>query len=504
MPIQYQQGSLSSTVQATLGVKPITVGPSLIEQTRQQVSLFGGSTRGFSFANVDSVIVPLLRDHLTGNVGHYRKVREMRKHPTVKLVRNLSVAAMAGAQWTITANEDPESGPVAPLGAKQFIRDNILPLQHQFMSTALRGTFDFGWQPYEKVYRFNPETFHIELDKLKPLLQDQTEIAIYSKTGQFAGFKQFDTYLSEANSLVINQDVEGTYWYGEGSMSSMQIPYDRWLITDAANTRYDNKVSGSHWVVHYPPGWTKINGQLQDNFLVAQTFLRALEGSGSIVVPANVQQAATDLNNVRGNEAWQIELIESNPGAQMGFNQRLTYLDTLMVRAGDFPERAILEGQYGTKAEAGEHADFAVARMDWRNDTIQDQVNIQAINPLLILNYGQKSKGSVKLEIAPIADDTKDFLKQVYTTIISNPLTASMELASLDKKAIRTALELPTDENAPVSSGDPLMDQMMTNLQQPDDGTDPNGGPPSGDGKPADKPSGDGKPADKSKKQQAA
>ena len=230
----------SMQAQAVLGVKPVTPGPSLVEQTRGQVSVFGSTLRQQAQGLVGVRYAPLLKDLSSSSSWHFRKIREMRKHPTIKLARMLSVSAMAAAGWSIIVEDD------APEGAKKLINDSLLDKQHQFMSSALRGCFDFGWQPYEKVLSFNLDEKgqgQIQLRKLKPLLQDQTIIVVETKTGEFAGFKQFDTYLSVANSLLINQDVEGTYWYGEGTMQAIQLPYDRWLVTDASNTRYDHKIA---------------------------------------------------------------------------------------------------------------------------------------------------------------------------------------------------------------------------------------------------------------------
>lgn len=474
MDIQTTTIDSTEQAQAVLGVKPVTQGPSMTEQTRGQVSIYGATIRQQAQGLVGTRLAPLLRDISNSSSWHYRKVREMRKHPTIKLARMLSISAMAAAGWSIVVEDD------APKGSKELINNALLNKQHQFMSVALRGNFDFGWQPFEKVLSFsiNEETGlgEIGLRKLKPLLQDQTQIVVETKTGEFAGFKQFDTYLSLANSVLINQDVEGTYWYGESTMLAIQLPYDRWLVTDAANTRYDHKISGAHWVIYYPVGWTLVDGVDTDNHTIANNLLRVLEGSGSICIPSNVMQTTNDLNNVRGEEAWKIDLMTADASAQSGFGARLSYLDSLIVRGAEFPERSILEGQYGTKAEAGEHADFAVARMDWRNNNIEDQINEQVVNQLLIINYGQKAKSKVKLKIAEIADDKKDLVKQLYMQYIGG-MGGSGEQANVDWQAIRDQLEIPTVEKTDMHNPN-MLPNMLANLQQPDD---PNAVPPSED-----------------------
>jgi len=447
----------SKLQQGMLGVNTITQGPSLFEQTHGQVAIWGITLRQQNLGAVGMQLSPLLRDFNTGSPWHYRKVREMRKHPTIKLTRMLSISSMAGAAWGVTTTDK------APEGAKEFITDYIIPLQHQFMSYALRGNFDFGWQPFEKVFGYDYGCGKIILRKLKPLLQDTTQIVVQTRTGSFQGFKQFETYLNLSNSLLINQDVEGTYWYGESTMSAIQMAYDRWLVTDASNTRFDHKISGAHWIVYYPEGFTKVNGVKTDNLDVANRLLHTLEGSGSFCIPSNVRQMTTDLNNSVGEEQWKVELMESNPGQQSGFSARLQYLDALIVRGGEFPERSILEGQYGTKAEAGEHADFAIARMDWRNKNIEDLFNQHVVDQLMVLNYGQEFKGTVKLEISPIADDKKDTIKQIYLAALTNPVTSGGLISNIDLQAIQDQLEIPTLQRDGNDNGQ--LNNMLANLQ---------------------------------------
>ena len=415
--------------------------PSLTEQTRAQVSIWGNNPNR-EMATVNSqTLTPLLTDYVVGSPQYYKKVRAMRKHPTVRLVRVLSIASMSAAKWSVTTTDK------APEGAKDLI-ETLLPMQAHIMSSGLRGMFDFGWQPFEKVWKYNLEANQIQLRKLKPLLQDQTVIMVESKNGDFAGFKQFQTFIGVSNALLLNQDVEGTYWYGEGTMQAVEFAYNRWLVTDSSNVRYDEKISGAHWVIHYPLGRSTYGGVKMDNHDIANYLLNALQGSGSFVVPRTVENYTVDLNSTVGDDsAWKIEILQGD-GAQSSFSQRMQYLDAQIVRAAEFPERSILEGQYGTKADAEAHADFAVARMDFRNKRFIEQINEGLANQMLRINYGESAENSVKIEVAPIADDKKTLLRQVYLGALANPQMAANEYAQIDMQAIRDTIQIPTLQRA--------------------------------------------------------
>lgn len=466
-----------AAAQAMLGVVAPKPGPSFYQQSRGQVSAWGNTTRNEGYGIRNPYLAPLLKNAFTGTSAWYRKIREMRKHPTVKLARALSVSVMADSAWSVEAEDD------APEGAKEFIEQEMMPWHDTLMDMSIRGTFDFGWQPWEKVFRFIPETMRFGIGKFKPLLQDQTEVVIKTDTGAYAGLKQFMLYLGVPNTLLITQDVEGTDFYGEGQMPSIEIAFNRWLVSDDSNVRFDKKISGSHWVIHYPTGTNPYNGRIMDNHDIAKGLLSALEGSGSIVLPNDIKKFVSELNGQSQNTEWQIELLTSDSTAQSGFSTRMTYLDALLVRACEFPERAILEGQYGTKAEAEAHADFAVARMDWRNKQIVNQINWHAVNQLLALNFGHKAANTVKLKISPIADDKITMLKTVYQAALASPTMSTAEFQNIDFQAIRDQIGIPTVEHAQgmgqggpdytqgtgLNGGtDPMLQQFLAHLNTPD------------------------------------
>lgn len=465
--------------EAMLGVNASKHGPSFTEQTRGQNAAWGNTTRNEGYGVRNPYLSPLLKENETGSSAWYRKIRMMRKHPTVRLSRLLSIAVMAESPWSVKAEDN------APEGAREYVEQHLLPMQDVVMGPSLRGTYDFGWQPFEKIFKFDIDTMYILPAKLKPLLQDQTDIVIQTDTGAFRGIKQFMTFIDVQNVLLITQDVEGTNFYGEGAMPSVEVAYNRWLVSDDSNVRFDRKISGAHWLVHYPPGQTLWAGRLIDNFNIATQMITLLEGSGSIVLPNDLQGLVDNLSGAAsaGLTQWKVELQTADSSAQMGFQQRLAYLDTLMVRASGFPERSILEGQYGTKAEAEAHADFAVARMDYNNKQIINQFNKQMVNQLLSLNFGQDAIDKVKIEISPIADDKITMLKQVYMAIIANPAVGPTELGQIDMQAIRDYVGVPTAENAPMQgmggpdytggtgingNGDPMLEQYLAHLNAPD------------------------------------
>jgi hypothetical protein len=54
---------------------------------------------------------------------------------------------------------------------------------------------------------------------------------------------------------------------------------------------------------------------------------------------------------------WEIDILDKGTALQPSFTDRLGYLDKCLARGILVPERSILEGRYGTRADAQSHAD---------------------------------------------------------------------------------------------------------------------------------------------------
>lgn len=379
--------------------------------------------------------------------GWYNKVREMRREPTIKLARALSIAPILAAPWSFEKEKN------APEGALEDMQRQLMPQRMNIMRTMMCGCTDYGWQGYEKIIDFD-EYGRIVLKKLKPLLQDFTKILVDKNTGDFVGLRQ--RYPHEATPLdlcvdeclLVSIDVEGTDWYGEALMKSAEIPFDQGCDVEQSASRYDRKIAGAHWVVYYPLGNSNINGQTLDNAQVATLILNKLESSGSVAIPNTVSQIVDTLSAQAADKlAWKIELLTAQ-GGTTPFIERLKYIDAKKARAFGMPERAILEGQFGTKAEAEAHGDFAIVNMELRAKIGIQHLNRHVVDHLLRLNYGKSAEGSVYIQQAPLVDAQLMYLREVYTALLADPTTMMTELAAIDFEAFRDRLGVPQKPNA--------------------------------------------------------
>jgi hypothetical protein len=419
------------------------------------------ATRGqqLSLPQVGSRVYPSSYFYVTPS-----RIREIRKDATVRLVRQAVVAPIIHTPWTFKEKN-------APAGARDFIENMFHGQRDWLLQGALYGALDFGWMPYELVYETTENNTRVEISKFKQLLQDFTTILIYVDTGDFAGFTNWPLYtasnnylqpdgrtttgweveLDEQYAMNINLEVEGTDWYGISTSSSLHSLMQDWdTVNDSAN-RYDRKVAGATWVIYYPVGMTDYNGVETSNDEIARTVLSTLEASGGVAIPDEIQEWVSELQDsidkdVKGK--WRIELISARTSASKSFEDRQKYIDNLKVRVFGIPERSLLEGKFGTKAEAETHSEIGLSTVDTKHRLIVQQLNVQAINQVLRLNWGESAVNSVWIEVAPLVSSRFNHLKEIYRMLLQSPDIGTIEAQNLDMRSIREELAVPAAPGA--------------------------------------------------------
>ena len=369
----------------------------------------------------------------------YATYRTMRKHPTIALARALTAAPVVAGEWSTEANDG------VPEDRIDLIRDMFLPVRSQIVEAALLGGTDFGWAGFEKIFSVVKGRIHV---RFKSLLHDITDILVVPSTGAFAGYEQNrdQTKLPLAQSLHIGFRVEGTEWHGASLLENVRSTYNDWIEASEGAARYDKKIAGSHWVVHYPIGQSKVDGVETSHAEIAKTMLGVLESSGGAIIPRPKKKEAQELSR-SGMDLdvlnWGIELVSDSSARQHSFTNRLEYLDKLMVRGLMVPERAILEGQFGTKAEAGVHADLALTHMELLHEHITRHINWYAVDQVLDLNFGPDARGTVRLAPSPLVDAKREFTQQLFLEFAKNPSSMAAEWAAIDTDAMKETLGVP-------------------------------------------------------------
>lgn len=375
--------------------------------------------------------------------GTYDTYRKMRADPTVALARSVVRSPIESNKWTFEAKDD------APDGALELIQEQMQSMR-PIVIKAMLDAMDLGWAGFEKVFEVRawspPEGGQAKpvlwLKKLKPLLQDITEILADKADGRFMGFKQKDTEIGVDNALLYTFDREGDNHYGRARLENVRNVWAWWEDANKGAAKYDNKIAGVFPHVTFPPGKGQgATGNEEDNFELAKRMVSAIQAGNGIVTPkiASAYADEEDLNDPKA-QAWTVTLLEDRGSRQPGFIERLRYLDTLKMRGYLRPERVALEGQFGTKAEAGVHADIAILDGELIDQDIARVINWHVVDQLMALNFGEDARGTVYITPAPLQDELKALYVELVKALMGQPAGLELLLDWLDWDAIIDSL----------------------------------------------------------------
>lgn len=398
---------------------------------------------------------------------NYNKYREMRQDPTIALARSMAVAPILAAAWTVEGTDEEQVA---------YVQERIADKWRRLLvKTAAFGMTDFGWKGYEYVMQptevdiveddaFGEEQvvgteMEMEISAIRSLKNDYTW-ALYNIKGNLIGLENEDLYTGKEHvvdsdhCLFINFDDEGLGDYGLPLMQAAMQPYEEWIAANEAAARYDKKIAGEHWIIYYPIGRSEADfmtegvsdddGMVSNDKIAAQ-ILKQLCASGSVSVPVHIDQLVANLQG-KSETGWKIELLSSE-GLQSSFVDRLTYLDSLKVRSMLVPERAILEGQFGTKAEAEAHADMALVIRQLQHEEITEAINTQLVDPMMAINFDAKP-GATKLVAMPLSDEKQALYKDLFMKLVEHPESSVQVLEGIDFDELRESLSIPFDPEA--------------------------------------------------------
>lgn len=375
----------------------------------------------------------------------FETYRKMRSNPTLALARAVATAPIRTAPIQAEAvGETPEE-------RTAFVGDHFTGLWPKLVADMVRA-IEFGFQPFEKVFEISDGL--IRYGRVKPLLPDATVILIDKDTGQFTGLRNKNIDLLVAKSFIYTHDQEGDDFYGRSRNENVrEHAWTPWNDLAKRLRQFAGKVAGITAMVEYPDGQTEdANGTLIPNFEHAKTLLANLGKGDGVAMPNVFSKFAGDLAragiDIGALQAWKISFLEASGRHIVEFINGLRYYDSLLLRGYLVPERAAIEGQFGTKAEAGTHGALALVMANLTLQEMLAAVNDQLVNPLLRLNWGDEAVGTVRIVSAGLEPLTRAFFRSLVDKVLSAPDNIFLLQDLIDLPALASEAGLPVKAKA--------------------------------------------------------
>jgi hypothetical protein len=217
--------------------------------------------------------------------------------------------------------------------------------------------------------------------------------------------------------------------------------------------QYHKKVAGVIAQLHYPEGTSRdASGVERSNDVIAQQILEAVSMGRSVRLPnlfASIDDPKTAAD-LAGKSQWVLSQFElGGTDHSAGLLAALTYYDKLLFRGWLRPERVGLEAQHGTRADAMEHSQTAIADSELVDRDFAAAFNAGVVDDVLTLNFGRAAKGAVWVDPSPISDMRTETVRTALLALLNHPDMAREVTKRVDVGGMLADLDLPvTQKNA--------------------------------------------------------
>lgn len=387
----------------------------------------------------------------TGTDTNYRW---MLQHPVLRLVRSIAVGSIVSSTW-----EYVKSDKAVPDEQVELIADAFNPIRTQLVNDFYVRGRDHGWACGEPIWesRLISGRMRTVIARVKPLAPEHTEV-LEDPCGNMTGLRNM-VRVTDVSSVDLpapykawkyTYDSENGYHYGRSWLENVRATaWKDWLDCAQQLQKLGAKITGIITVITspsgtFPTGRKKADGTYEhvsykeNAELVVKALASGAPGAwmpalGIAVDPKGNIEANKVLNQLAGKPLINVDTKDfgSNAPAILGILDRMKHDEELMFAGGLRPARSGLEGQHGTKAEAGIHTDTGT--MNSEND---DKDFARQVQPLLAatlaVNVSEKACHNVRISCPSLVDRKTEVIKAFILAAMNVPALAGAIMECLD------------------------------------------------------------------------
>lgn len=384
--------------------------------------------------------------------GTYITYRWMLQHPIVRFVRSICVGIIGASTWEF----ENRSG--APEDLVKLVSDNMNDMRSRLINDFFLRGRDYGWTCGEPLW-IHKDGKLIYKD-IKPLLNDISELLQLQDTGETVGIRN-SAPRTPGSSL--NTDLAGPYkafWYtydgeagnpyGRSWLENMRATaWREWLACSQQLQALGVWVTGTRTIVKSPSGTfpgppDPVTGKAtrisyREN---AMKVIKDLSnGAAGVWLPSLGIEPGNDgkidamkvIAQLAKESLTNIEILKAGDQAQSikGILDRMRHAEENMFAAGLRSARTGLEGEHGTKEEAGVHTDTGTLNAETEQREFCRQCQPLA-NNLIMLNAGPKHVNGILLKPSSLVDRHTQVLRAVLLAVLNDRNVAVEAVNTMD------------------------------------------------------------------------
>ncbi len=373
-----------------------------------------------------------------GNKIPREDIYEMRNDDTISLIISMFQVAGATSVWTVEADSDVPKVFVGIL--EKFAKENQETLWNQvILEWFIYGRF-IAEKVYERVYDENGEWW-FGIKRLHQLLPE-TSCVMMDNDG-FTGIRSTYPYyvdLPVEKSLVLTHERRGDNLNGRPIFMSMYKAWKRHEeISDGLMDFYE-KDSGAGWKVLYPYGKSVgENGKEIENVEYARTMAEDAQNNRVVLIWRKPNRSKDQTTATAPD--FEIEKLPLNNVSSDRVSSMM-YYDKGKVRGAGIPERSVLEGEFGTKADATNSTEYAIRCIEGKLADFMAQINKYVVDPMIEKN-DERYVGRIRLVAGPIWQRDIQAKLQFLQSLLGTALMQSIIEDEVDLKALLEIAGIP-------------------------------------------------------------
>lgn len=375
--------------------------------------------------------------------------RRVVQNPTVALARMIALtpACDAVSRGVVRVR----AGSAGSEAVAETLTQIVQPLVAAWVRHGVTAA-DYGYAAAEVVWGGEPVRVGGRAwaapARLKPLLADLTE-AVVDEWGGLAGAKNNGVRLEAEQVLWVSHGAEADDPYGRARAERVRKVWHAWEKCLDRLGQYAAKVAGVTPIVEFPEGESfDERGRLQSNYDLAVQVIAQLGLGLGVAMPNVLARYAADLAErgvglPDGSKAWNVDFLEPRAAHGSEIVAILQGLDRFLLRGYLVPERAAVEGEHGTKAEAEEHGGLVALQADEVGNEIRVAVQGQLLDPIVRRNLGSGAVGAYAFHVPPLADEQAALVRRVVGAVLTTPATMETIGAVADYPSMMQSMGVP-------------------------------------------------------------
>lgn len=356
------------------------------------------------------------------------RIEEISKIHVVELMRQMITISGSTSQWNV------EADPGTPSEISELIEMFLEPNKTSIWSEGIDGWIKFGWAPFEKIFaeiRDAENGIKLGIRKLKQLLPEYSD-AVFVGT-DFVGIENWidspKVLVPPIRSLVLTLDKRGDNLKGRSLFYNADQSASYFMASISSMLRYASKRKGPKMIGYYPQeGKSYYKGVLMENYKVVEKMKDDLDETNIVFIP-RVSAAPSASGQIVN--PWELITIPETPFLTDYLNE-FAYWEKAIVMAFGFPVRAIMESEYGSRADSVTGQEFAVQRVQYLVDSMVEQINKYVVNKLVEMNFGGQWVGRVRISAGDINQRTLANLKALFVNTLNTNYGQAMLADKLD------------------------------------------------------------------------